>query len=103
VAARDNEQSEPQFLIDLELEAPRDRDDDDELFRLLKLDSGAEAQAQATFALRDVWPEMTAAAEQKTRMMIQRVLGIELHELRLAARTALVESGYVDGDEGVAQ
>lgn len=47
-----------------------------------------------TFALRDVYPTRTAAAEQRQRALVDRTLGQLLTDLRASAEQLLRRSGY---------
>ena len=64
--------------------------DESETLLLLSIDTNEELR----FALRDVYPELNAATEQRIRALAMRALGYLASELEAGATASLHESGY---------
>lgn len=69
----------------------KDLDEESDLFWIFQEGTGT----GATFSLTDIYPQLSAAAEQRMRMLSSRILGIELAELSQEAERSLRNSGYV--------
>ncbi len=66
------------------------RDADADLFQLIV----SNGMPGASFSLQEVHPTLTGAAEQRLRLVLSRIVAIEIDALVEAARAALTASGY---------
>ncbi len=99
--------SQPGLFVNLQLTSPgpsaasrnamvrvfisKDLDEESDLYWIVQegTDTGA------TFSLTDIQPALSAAAEQRMRILARRILGVEMTELVEEAARALRTSGYV--------
>lgn len=71
--------------------------DEAETFRLQEYRRGEQPRAHLTFALEDVFPDLSVVSQHRLRAFVGRVLGMALRALFEQARTALETSGYDSG------
>lgn len=69
----------------------KDLDEEADLFWLVQEGTGTGTK----FSLMDVHPVLTAVAEQRLRMLAQRILGVEMRELADEAAQSMRTSGYL--------
>ncbi len=80
----------PEACVDTNCRVELDRNDLERAYRVSEIGSGEAArQAPIDLALRDVYPRLTAAAEERLRKFIERLLGYSVAELQEAVTSEL--------------